>query len=350
MEITTHVERLDTLNSLAFYNAPTVIINIVDEKGIEYRLELKNRSKLLDIRKKRISWNNGWFVSDFLQIKPSISRVEDTILRLQILHEATNFLNNKYFPSINYPDYGKYVIKDVKSLTPICESFENYSVNLLNKEIISLNEKDKEYLKNISFQQLITVLNCYELHDNFVIVEKKINESKVLHKHNFEYVLSHSEVFNFPMKEKYSEFYKILFSFNLNSDIEYSINDIVEAKLTFECFSFNNIFVLNYTGVKLTPEPVNKSSNNPNQGDSRCFVVTAVTGDVNHPIVKNFRAFRDDNLLKFNIGRMIVSNYYKFSPPFANLISKSKTARFVILHLIIRPIHFLLRRHGKKLN
>jgi hypothetical protein len=337
---------------LAFYNAPEVVLSLYDEIGNEYRLELNNRKKFIILRKKKISWCNGWQLESnkLLQTNPSIAVVEDTKLALKILDEASRLLNNKYFPSIIFPDYGKYNISNVKSLLPICDSFEQYLLNLINEKIISLNEEDKEYLRNISLQQLITVLNCYELNDHFVVKEKKINESKVLHKHNFEYVLSHSEVFNFPMKEKYSEFYKISFSLQLNSDLEYSINDIVEASLTFDYFSFKNIYVFNYTGIKQAPNPVNKSSNNANQGDSRCFVVTAVTGDVNHPIVKNFRAFRDDYLLKFNIGNKIVSNYYKFSPPFANLISKSKIARFFILNVIIRPIHFLLIMHRKKLN
>jgi hypothetical protein len=333
-------------SSLAFYNAPEVVLSLSDEIGNEYRLELKNRKKFISIliQKKKISWCNGWQLESrkLLQTKPSIAMVEDTKLALKILDNASRLLNNKYFPSIIFPDYGKYHISNVKSLTPICDSFELFSINLINEKTISLNKEDKEYLRNISMQQLITVLNCYELDDNFVVKEKKINESKLLHKHNFEYFLSHSEVFNFPMTEKYSKFYKISFSFQLNSDIEYSINDIVEAKLTFDYFNLNNIFILNYTGTKQAPNPVNKSSVNPNQSDSRCFVATAVTGDVNHPIVKNFRAFRDDYLLKYNIGNKIVSNYYKFSPPFANLISKSKTARFVILNLIIKPIHYLL--------
>jgi hypothetical protein len=56
------------------------------------------------------------------------------------------------------------------------------------------------------------------------------------------------------------------------------------------------------------------------KGDDRCFVLTVCYGDQSHPIVKEFREFRDDYLLKTAIGTRFVRQYYRFGPEFSRVL------------------------------
>lgn len=69
-----------------------------------------------------------------------------------------------------------------------------------------------------------------------------------------------------------------------------------------------------------------------------CFVATACYGDYNSPEVKLLRHYRDEKLLKSNLGKVFVQTYYFVSPPIANIISKSDFLKKNIRHYILRPI------------
>ena len=344
MEIISLVEN-PSISSWSFYDAPDAFLILVDEQGNEYSLELQNRKKIVSFQKKRINWCNGWYINTKILLKktPGITVIDDPKVVLKILDTAARILNQKNFPSVKFPEYGQFYISDVNSLKTICNSFEEYSLDLINDKMGSLNENDKEYLKNISLQQLISVLNCFEISDKFIVLEKKYNESKVLHKYNYEYTLNNVDKFDFPNKDAYSSLYQISFIFQVHSDEDLALNDVIDAQLTFDYLNFDNKYVFNYTGVKKAENAEKASSSNISSSDSRCFVITAVTGDVNHPIVNQYRSFRDTYLLKYNLGNYLVIKYYKYSPPIARLITNSKFSRIIFLNLLIKPIYLILK-------
>lgn len=74
-----------------------------------------------------------------------------------------------------------------------------------------------------------------------------------------------------------------------------------------------------------------------------CFVVTTVYGDYNHPIVLDFRSFRDNFLQKKYFGRLFIKWYYKKGPIFAAKISKSSFLKNIVLHLIVKPLHSIVK-------
>jgi len=76
--------------------------------------------------------------------------------------------------------------------------------------------------------------------------------------------------------------------------------------------------------------------NNDNNND--CFIATATMGDFDHPYVISLRRFRDLNLLPYPTGIKFVNFYYRFSPYFADIISKSKNLRHISLFLLIKPL------------
>ena len=76
---------------------------------------------------------------------------------------------------------------------------------------------------------------------------------------------------------------------------------------------------------------------------SSCFVITATMGDPYHPIVDEFRAYRDRKLLTNSFGKALVSFYYKVGPYAASLISKSEILRKFSFSFFVNPIYKQLK-------
>ena len=83
-------------------------------------------------------------------------------------------------------------------------------------------------------------------------------------------------------------------------------------------------------------DPTYQISTQPTNPD--CFIATATMGDYDHPYVLSLRLFRDKKLLKNSIGAIFVDYYYRTSPFFANIISKSNILRRISLYILIRPL------------
>jgi hypothetical protein len=70
-----------------------------------------------------------------------------------------------------------------------------------------------------------------------------------------------------------------------------------------------------------------------------CFIATAAYGSPLHPHVKILQDFRDKYLIQNKYGRMSVDLYYKYSPKFADFISKHKflkvLVRFYLLPFVV---------------
>jgi hypothetical protein len=72
--------------------------------------------------------------------------------------------------------------------------------------------------------------------------------------------------------------------------------------------------------------------------NSNCFVVTTVMGDINHPIVEDFRRYRDNIILKSYFGKMFVEFYYLVGPYFSKIISNNQFL-FKLSRLIVLTVH-----------
>ena len=53
-----------------------------------------------------------------------------------------------------------------------------------------------------------------------------------------------------------------------------------------------------------------------------CFVLTACFGDEEHSVVQDFRRFRDDYLMRYSSGRLIISLYYRIGPTLASFVRR----------------------------
>ena len=73
-----------------------------------------------------------------------------------------------------------------------------------------------------------------------------------------------------------------------------------------------------------------------------CFIATACYGSYDHPAVEDFRQFRDTHLNASPLGRLVVTLYYRLSPPFADYLKASPSIASVIRRCIFDPIRNLV--------
>ena len=74
-------------------------------------------------------------------------------------------------------------------------------------------------------------------------------------------------------------------------------------------------------------------------GGGGCFIATAAYGSYLHPKVMVLREFRDHYLLTNPPGRVLVSTYYKLSPPMAVFIARHESLRYAV-RLFLAPLIF----------
>lgn len=76
---------------------------------------------------------------------------------------------------------------------------------------------------------------------------------------------------------------------------------------------------------------------------SGCFVATTVLGNYNHPVVLDFRGFRDHWLKKREIGKKFIRWYYSEGPKFALWVGKTKLRKKLALIFILKPLHIVVK-------
>ncbi len=69
--------------------------------------------------------------------------------------------------------------------------------------------------------------------------------------------------------------------------------------------------------------------------EDKCFVLTACYGDEDHPVVKSFRAYRDDYLLSHLFGKKLVAIYYKFGPIAAGYIQNKPRIMAILREVFV---------------
>ena len=98
---------------------------------------------------------------------------------------------------------------------------------------------------------------------------------------------------------------------------------------------------------ELKPDYVTPTPKRPSTG---CFVVTATMGDEMHPAVELLRAFRDESLSKYALGRVFIDWYYVHGPALAHQVAKSTGRRKATYFFLVAPAVVLvkaLKRIGK---
>jgi hypothetical protein len=144
---------------------------------------------------------------------------------------------------------------------------------------------------------------------------------------------------NFNLNKEPSEFYKVEYKINLYQEI-HDVSNLIELinqyqikypDIDLKCDKFKTE-ILN---VKDKFKSIDATSY---EDKKKCFVATAVMGDYNHPVVLDLRQFRDNWLLKHELGIRFTNWYYTYGPFAASTIEKSKILKTLTFLLIIKPI------------
>ena len=82
------------------------------------------------------------------------------------------------------------------------------------------------------------------------------------------------------------------------------------------------------------------------RGQSRCFIATAAYGSELEPPVQFLRDFRDSVVLQSRFQKpfgKILDEYYKFSPPIAELMRQNKPFKYTMKYVAVWPFVALAR-------
>lgn len=76
-----------------------------------------------------------------------------------------------------------------------------------------------------------------------------------------------------------------------------------------------------------------------------CFIATAAYDRLDDPAVNYLRGFRDQYLMKHELGRTFVEGYYQISPPLANYIKTHSQIQRLVKDVLDQLIAILIRHY-----
>jgi hypothetical protein len=109
--------------------------------------------------------------------------------------------------------------------------------------------------------------------------------------------------------------------------------DFGEEYITNLVFDPGNLTVLN------RPPPVTPGGDS---GGGGCFIATAAYGSYMQPEVKLLRRFRDRRLLTNRPGQWLVKQYYRYSPPMADIIAEHDGLR-AVSRAVLTPLVYSIK-------
>jgi hypothetical protein len=210
-------------------------------------------------------------------------------------------------------------LKDGK-ITFLFDANETITVN----KVITYEEGTSEelYLET-DISLLSNIINSKNIEFRLSGARGVISESK----------LSTSDVFNFI------GFYNVLFDSTFKKDeiVSFMNKEVIENERKKKQSIADQKKIKEDMKKMEATTPSNKSS-------SSCFIVTATMNDTNHPVVNDFRTYRDRYLLNNKAGVNFIKFYYRVGPYFARLINNSEILRKISFKSFIKPLHKLIQK------
>lgn len=169
------------------------------------------------------------------------------------------------------------------------------------------------------------------LQTDIYLLTKIINSKKIKYRvENANDVLTESKL-TFTDRIKFIGFYNALFDNKFMQDeIIFFLEKEKKKKIEFQ--------------KKKDDKEQEKKEATEIKNSSSCFVVTATMNDPNHPIVNDYRLYRDRYLINNKAGLNFIKFYYLLGPYFASLINNSETLRKISFNTLIKPLHKLIQK------
>ena len=194
------------------------------------------------------------------------------------------------------------------------------NINDVYDELIRFSQSDDEingYIKKLLYNMILT-----DLYENESGLKKKIEEDFDIENMERDLEISKREVFyntndrdiaeSIPIiKDKYPILYEFAGGEEFFSHLSEPMQDIVPDE---KDYSDDTKIYRN--------DPTLEEDYDPLARTKYCFVATEVFGNIDHPNVAKLRKFRNNILLRFNMGRSFVKWYYKNGRDLARVVKK----------------------------
>jgi hypothetical protein len=103
--------------------------------------------------------------------------------------------------------------------------------------------------------------------------------------------------------------------------------------ISFNAMDSADVYPAAQSACRLTPVQTSKIEGF--LGGNQCFIATASFQSEHHWVVEGFREFRDAVLARFQVGRIAIEVYYKWSPKLASWVDQLPALRVIALGLLI---------------
>ena len=170
---------------------------------------------------------------------------------------------------------------------------------------------------------------------------------ETLAKTNFDLITLIKKTYNYRVAEYFSEEREALFVISASVPMLLKHANIKDADMNL-INSVDNVLV---EAMALLPNLINNTTNKSSvaneKSSSNCYIVTAASGSEGSDIVKFYRNFRDEVLVKSSSGQLFIKYYYKFAPPIAAKIENSyllKRLSLILLYSLKTMISLIFRK------
>jgi hypothetical protein len=313
------------------FKSPECEVKFVDKFENYYKLELKFLNSPLNNNGFNYSWCNGWYhLEPLIKTKPDFKIFEKDKDSFIFLKEVTHQLNKKYFPKIEFPNLELPNKQNIEFLNQLLIQFKNY-VKEINWDIEE-NKKNQKLLQDSSICLLLSILGLYNITDDFIILSRE--DYKLNNNFKYEYKLKNEKYVFINTINFISEIFNLKINFTYYSNENFNVGDSKNLSFKFDYYYYKNSYIFDYKSHDLI-KSIHKNNSN-------CFIVTTTMEDINHPVVVDFRRYRDEVLLNTYFGRVFINIYYRIGPVLSKVI-KTNSFLFTISKKLVLRLHKRLR-------
>ena len=274
------------------------------------------------------------FISSLVKIGQSDGSLDEVERKFITVLSDTSGLTSNDLKKI-FDDYGKnnseYSVGDAVIISALCVASIDGNIDDEEWSVVRENPFFKKYYTTESLDKATEIIKS---EDNSLL--------KVI-KNDLGFLINETESFK---KSFINAIVKVVISGENFGKNELSVLDTISGIVGLTKSQVDLFINEENERIKKETEELKKqNTTNSQKESSSCFVVTATMGDTNHPIVNDFRKYRDNNLTNSFVGNIFINVYYYIGPYLANLIERSSVLKNFSFKFIITPLHNYIKKN-----